>query len=55
MSSLHKHIDPKYLPEEYGGSCKYLISTEEWIAKINKYKDDFMAQELRDLGFTVED
>ncbi|KAI5643878.1 CRAL/TRIO domain-containing protein [Phthorimaea operculella] len=55
MSSLHKHIDPKYLPPEYGGTCRYLISTEEWIRKINKYKDDFMVQELRELGFTVED
>lgn len=55
MSSLHKYIDPKYLPPEYGGHCQYVISTEEWLAKIDKYKDDFMTDELRSLGFTVED
>ncbi|XP_068622544.1 clavesin-1-like [Battus philenor] len=54
MSSLHKHIDPAYLPPEYGGTCRHVISTEEWLRKINMYKDDFMVQELRDLGFTVE-
>lgn len=53
MSSLHKYIDPKYLPPEYGGSSKHVISTEEWLGKINKYKDDFMVDELRALGFTV--
>lgn len=55
MSSLHKYIDPKYLPPEYGGSTTHVISTEEWLAKINKYKDDFMVDELRALGFTVND
>lgn len=52
-SSLHKHIDPEYLPPEYGGHCQYIIATEDWIAKIDEYKDDFMVQELRSLGFTV--
>lgn len=56
MSSLHKYIDPKYLPPEYGGtSSVHAISTEEWLAKIDKYKDEFMVQELRALGFTVDD
>lgn len=56
MSSLHKYIDPKYLPPEYGGTTiPQVISTEEWLAKINKYKDDFMVEELRALGFTVDD
>ncbi|CAH0588206.1 unnamed protein product [Chrysodeixis includens] len=53
MSSLHKHIDPQYLPPEYGGSCRYVISTEKWISKINEYKDDFVVKELRELGYTV--
>ncbi|XP_041980698.1 clavesin-1-like [Aricia agestis] len=53
MDSLHKHIEPEYLPPEYGGSCKYVITTEEWIRGVNRYKDDFMVQELRALGFTV--
>ncbi|KPI97093.1 PREDICTED: alpha-tocopherol transfer protein-like isoform X1 [Papilio xuthus] len=55
MSSLHKHIDPTALPPEYGGTCRHVISTEEWLRKVNMYKDDFMVQELRALGFTVED
>ncbi|CAG4935845.1 unnamed protein product [Colias eurytheme] len=55
MSSLHKHIDPEYLPQEYGGRCQHVISTEEWLRKINMYKDEFMVQELRALGFTVDD
>lgn len=55
MSSLHKYIDPKVLPTEYGGTSRHVISTEEWLAKINKYKDDFMVDELRALGFTVDD
>ncbi|XP_072938187.1 clavesin-1-like [Epargyreus clarus] len=54
MSSLHKHIHPKYLPPEYGGYCEHVVSIEEWIRKIDMYKDDFMAQELRNLGFTVD-
>ncbi|KAL4717048.1 hypothetical protein ACJJTC_016935 [Scirpophaga incertulas] len=55
MGSLHDHIDPAYLPPKYGGSVRYVISTEEWIDKINIYKDEFLVQELRDLGFTVRD
>ncbi|XP_047506409.1 clavesin-1-like [Pieris napi] len=54
MASLHKHIDPEYLPPEYGGQCQYVISTEEWLRKIDIFKDDFMVQELRELGFMVE-
>ncbi|CAK1542023.1 unnamed protein product [Leptosia nina] len=54
MSSLHKHIHPEYLPPEYGGQCQHVISTEEWLRKINIYKDDFMVEELRALGFKVE-
>ncbi|XP_004925625.1 clavesin-1 [Bombyx mori] len=53
MESLHKFIQPQYLPPEYGGSCRHIISTEEWIAKIYRYKDDFLIEELRDLGFYV--
>lgn len=53
IKSLHKHIDPEYLPPEYGGHCQYVISTEEWISKIDDYKDEFLVKELRALGFTV--
>lgn len=54
MASLHRYIDPKYLPKEYGGCCRHFISTEKWISKIDAYKDDFIVKELRDLGFTVK-
>ncbi|VVC92038.1 unnamed protein product [Leptidea sinapis] len=55
MASLHKHIKPEHLPPENGGSCQHVISIEEWIRKINKYKDEFMVKELIALGFKVED
>ncbi|XP_047996014.1 alpha-tocopherol transfer protein-like [Leguminivora glycinivorella] len=54
LESLHKHIHPKYLPPEYGGHSKYLVTCEEWLSKIEKYKDDFMVQDLRDLGYQVK-
>lgn len=54
VSSLHKHIDPEYLPPELGGRCRHVISTEEWLSKINEYKDDYLVQELKDLGFNVK-
>ncbi|KAM3965436.1 clavesin-1-like [Aphomia sociella] len=55
MNSLQKHIHPRYLPPEYGGFCEQFIPTEQWLAKIYMYKDDFLIRELRDLGFTVKD
>ncbi|KAG6457641.1 alpha-tocopherol transfer protein [Manduca sexta] len=54
MASLHKYIDPEYLPPEYGGRCRHVVTTEEWLAKVYKYRDDFLVQELRDLGFYVK-
>ncbi|CAH0718129.1 unnamed protein product, partial [Brenthis ino] len=53
MASLQKHIDPIHLPPEYGGRCDHVISFEEWVKKVDRYKDDFLVQELRALGFTV--
>ncbi|CAG9130098.1 unnamed protein product [Plutella xylostella] len=55
MSSLHKHISPEFLPPEYGGTCRNIVAIEEWIDKINKYKDDFVVSELRDLGFVINE
>lgn len=54
LESLHKHIDPEYLPPEYGGRCRHVVTFEEWVRKVDRYKDDFMVQELRALGFTVK-
>ncbi|XP_052742406.1 alpha-tocopherol transfer protein [Bicyclus anynana] len=53
MTSLHKHIDPEYLPPEYGGRSRQTITFEEWVRGVNRYKDDFMVSELRELGYTV--
>ncbi|XP_034833567.1 clavesin-1-like [Maniola hyperantus] len=54
MSSLHKHIDPEYLPQEYGGKCRDVITFGEWVGGLDRYKDDFMVSELRALGYTVD-
>ncbi|XP_035447389.1 clavesin-1 [Spodoptera frugiperda] len=54
LSSLHKHIDPMYLPPELGGRCRHVISTEKWLSKIDEYKDDFLVQELKEIGFNIK-
>ncbi|KAJ0174970.1 hypothetical protein K1T71_009111 [Dendrolimus kikuchii] len=55
MDSLKKHVHEESLPPEYGGKCRYVISTEEWIRKIDEFKDDYLVSELRDLGFYVNE
>ncbi|KAF5272333.1 hypothetical protein FQA39_LY07934 [Lamprigera yunnana] len=52
MSSLHKHIDPKYLPERYGGTHPD-YSYGGWVEYIKN--NDRVLKELRDLGYTLED
>ncbi|XP_026469368.1 alpha-tocopherol transfer protein-like [Ctenocephalides felis] len=52
MESLHQHIDPKYLPEVYGGSreeCPYYM----WFDSL-KYNVEVM-DELASLGYRSED
>lgn len=56
FDSLHKYIPAENLPPEYGGTNTdaFVITTEEWLAKINMYKDEKLVKELRDLGFVVK-
>jgi len=52
MRSLHKHVDPKYLPERYGGIHPD-YSYGGWVEYIRN--DNKVLKELRDLGYTLED
>ena len=41
MESLHKHIDPNYLPEDYGGKLpKVNYSSVEWYPIIRALDDN---------------
>lgn len=55
MNSLKQHIREESLPPEYGGKCRYVIATEEWIRKIDEFKDEYLVNELRDLGFYIKE
>lgn len=52
MKSLHKHIDPKYLPVRYGGNHPD-YSYGGWVDYIRQNQS--VLSELRDLGYTLED
>ncbi|GBP21768.1 Clavesin-1 [Eumeta japonica] len=54
-NSLRRHIDRVNLPPRYGGACQYVVPSELWLTKIKKYKDDFLTEELRALGYIVKD
>jgi len=42
MESLHEHIDPAYLPENYGGKLpKINYSSVDWYPVIRSLDDDF--------------
>jgi hypothetical protein len=46
MESLHKHIDPAYLPENYGGKLpKINYSSVEWYPVLRTLDDDFKGKE----------
>ncbi|XP_060804610.1 alpha-tocopherol transfer protein-like [Amyelois transitella] len=57
MTSLHKHIDPATLPEEYGGHCRHVVTFEDWLPGIHKYmsSNEYLVRELRDMGYTIKD
>lgn len=55
VEELHKFIKPCYLPKKYGGNCQYEISADLYLEKIYKYKDEFLIEELKNLGYCVED
>jgi hypothetical protein len=41
MESLHKHIDPEYLPENYGGKLpKVSYSSVDWYPVIRSLDSD---------------
>ncbi|CAH1105866.1 unnamed protein product [Psylliodes chrysocephalus] len=48
MESLHQHIDPKHLPERYGGIHPD-YNYNDWIE--NFEKNDKIVQELKSLGY----
>jgi hypothetical protein len=42
MESLHKHIDPAYLPEDYGGKLpKINYSSVDWYPVLRTLDEDF--------------
>ncbi|KAK9878600.1 hypothetical protein WA026_022862 [Henosepilachna vigintioctopunctata] len=48
--SLHKHIDPKYLPKRYGGELNNYNSFYEWY--ISMRKEVKVLKELKLLGYS---
>lgn len=48
MESLHKHLDPKYLPVTYGGSQPE-YGAREWIDGFKK--NEAILKELSSLGY----
>jgi hypothetical protein len=49
--SLHEHINPKYLPETYGGTQPNL-DNNHWFADLSK--NETIRKELRSLGYDPE-
>lgn len=42
MDSLHKHIDPAYLPEDYGGKLpKINYSSVDWYPLLRSLDEEF--------------
>lgn len=47
MSSLHKFIEPNYLPEDYGGSRpKIDYSSADWFPVLNEIEEDIKGLKL---------
>lgn len=51
MESLHQHIDPKHLPERYGGVHPD-NNYNDWIEFFKK--SDYVKKELKSLGYEPE-
>ncbi|XP_018902394.1 alpha-tocopherol transfer protein isoform X2 [Bemisia tabaci] len=49
MKSLHKHINPKYLPEVYGG-IRPEYSYKDWFRNLSR--DPAIVKEMSSLGYT---
>lgn len=52
MESLHEHIEPKYLPEKYGG-VRAETNYKDWLYEMRK--NETILKEMRQLGYIVED
>lgn len=52
MESLHKHIDPKHLPQKYGGRHPD-YSFRPWILEFSKTPR--ILEELKSLGYEIEE
>lgn len=50
MESLHKHVSPAHLPEEYGGQMAEL-SYRKWFDFFKK--SEKLLKELQQLGYVV--
>lgn len=52
MESLHEHIDPAYLPENYGGKLpKINYSSVDWYPVIRSLDDDFKGKNGTELFY----
>ncbi|XP_024082535.1 alpha-tocopherol transfer protein-like [Cimex lectularius] len=51
MNSLHKHIDPKFLPESYGGK-RPEFHYAEWFRKLTKNRA--VVEAMTELGYKTE-
>ncbi|XP_060846992.1 alpha-tocopherol transfer protein-like [Rhopalosiphum padi] len=51
MESLHKHIDPKYLPKEYGG-VRPNYPYQHWF--INLKNNAAVVKEMESLGYNID-
>jgi hypothetical protein len=53
MESLHEHIDPAYLPENYGGKLpKINYSSVDWYPVIRTLDDDFKGKKATKLFYS---
>jgi hypothetical protein len=48
MESLHEHVDPAYLPEDYGGKLpKINYSSVDWYPVLRCLDDDFKGKQQK--------
>ncbi|XP_047532329.1 clavesin-1-like [Vanessa atalanta] len=52
--TLHRYIDPECLPKRYGG-CREPVSLKEWLTKIKYYKNKQFDEDLRSLGYAIDE
>lgn len=53
MESLHKHIDPAYLPEDYGGKLpKINYSSVDWYPVLRTLDEEFKGKKNTFIAMT---